>query len=1359
MKQKNFSKVLPESSHSPLRTTVSGYVARFLPKHSLTALLVLMAFLFPSAAMADITIPSDVKLPRGVVFDIGVTPGTSSIVAGDHFKVNIVQVYRRTSFDVASNPGNPWQLNTPVKAGDIYQLRLTLTADDGYSFTQASKFERELPLPTAKTNWGTSALSTRDVILSITEKSTDMWVTYQVPQLVTETVVDYTGNSGTSLGAAIQVGGTIQTGANKMKSNSTTSPQWTGDLSWTWDGTGNVPTTLTAQRSSYTVTVALTPAAGYTFDGMAGGSLTFSTGITNVSGTTTVAFPANGAGPMSYKFNAFSTWPATAVSTGEKPIAYQLSTGITTINLPNGLKVASTPAWAWDKPMGTSAAGDRFLPGVEYTLSFDVEPDGNLGSPSLPVGLRGLSTAADGYFVKGANVKSVRFQNSGTSNTLGKLHITFNATEVNPAAGKVEIEEPIPGPNGKVVNEIGDELEFDIDGVERAVFRGWEEVGTGILSKGDPFKPGKSYILTVNLFADADHTFYKDDANADFVGKYTFNDSIATFVSNGSQMKRATYQETFVMPTTLPTGTIGVSYPIAGVKVEDSKAITTGTLITNTTAPATVTVEWYATDGTLLEDDYVFEPETRYDAKVKITPPAGYTMYGSATNAYTLLVTKTELNPTYNGTNPYLYGTSTSATTISERAHAANSDEVTYKFYPTAFSLKERTPYIQTIPGFVAPVAGKNPVIYAVNIDGQYSATIEWTAADGTVLTAADRFEAGIAYTAKVRVDAATKNFHTMAGVEKSSYFIPDADVSTYVLDAASDVAPVISATENYATVTYEFLPTAELITIKDIELVDTDFIYPTSGWGVIKTTGGSTPKIGVVIPKQNDVIVDNDQYTATVNRWERSNNGGATWNTVSLTTLNGGFGTTYTYLLTLTIEPKAGYTVYGVEKEITDLNASLRGTWATYLAGSPQVTNVYTWVNDVTNNRMDVQIEFALPVKTIVSLGGFPTPAEKTVPAGIENLKAAAVGYTIDDVEFDGITHTNGRYLKGETYTYNIKLTPATGYTAIGLAADTLNTVAQAESILHKVNDLSELTVTFTVPGTRVTDYILDIAVPAAGEKPATSAQTWSADPTAPLQARSSNLVWSGIFNNDGTFKKGERYGVSVTLSGVSGRSFYGVPANAFTVKDYSYAIAKNSADGNVVEILFPEISSALTLTAPEFVWETEGYLPIVPGAATITNTTNKVFEIDALVVSSGGKNFTLDTEGTKVIGAEAVVSDWLIVPTSGLKKGNYSATLTLYYHVQGTSIPLYTTADLTLNVYGVGITNPEAIGLSAYGLNGILTVKGLTAGELFSVHNAQGILIYRGVAQGTEVSIPVPVKGVYFVTQGDKTLKVLNN
>jgi hypothetical protein len=78
---------------------------------------------------------------------------------------------------------------------------------------------------------------------------------------------------------------------------------------------------------------------------------------------------------------------------------------------------------------------------------------------------------------------------------------------------------------------------------------------------------------------------------------------------------------------------------------------------------------------------------------------------------------------------------------------------------------------------------------------------------------------------------------------------------------------------------------------------------------------------------------------------------------------------------------------------------------------------------------------------------------------------------------------------------------------------------------------------------------------------------------------------------------------------------------------------------------------------------------------------------------------------------------------------------------------------------VAGGGITNPEAIGLSAYGLNGILTVKGLTAGEPFSVHNAQGIFIYRGVAQGEETTIAAPVKGVYFVTSADKTLKVLNN
>lgn len=54
----------------------------------------------------------------------------------------------------------------------------------------------------------------------------------------------------------------------------------------------------------------------------------------------------------------------------------------------------------------------------------------------------------------------------------------------------------------------------------------------------------------------------------------------------------------------------------------------------------------------------------------------------------------------------------------------------------------------------------------------------------------------------------------------------------------------------------------------------------------------------------------------------------------------------------------------------------------------------------------------------------------------------------------------------------------------------------------------------------------------------------------------------------------------------------------------------------------------------------------------------------------------------------------------------------------------------------------------------NGI-TVRGKT-GELISIINSQGVVVYRGVCSGGEEQVTLP-KGLYIVTIGDKTMKIV--
>ena len=65
---------------------------------------------------------------------------------------------------------------------------------------------------------------------------------------------------------------------------------------------------------------------------------------------------------------------------------------------------------------------------------------------------------------------------------------------------------------------------------------------------------------------------------------------------------------------------------------------------------------------------------------------------------------------------------------------------------------------------------------------------------------------------------------------------------------------------------------------------------------------------------------------------------------------------------------------------------------------------------------------------------------------------------------------------------------------------------------------------------------------------------------------------------------------------------------------------------------------------------------------------------------------------------------------------------------------------------------------GLNGYVQNGVLYVGGLTTGQTFSIYNIVGTLIYQGVATGDKAEAALPVRGVYIVTDGVNTVKVVN-
>ena len=68
------------------------------------------------------------------------------------------------------------------------------------------------------------------------------------------------------------------------------------------------------------------------------------------------------------------------------------------------------------------------------------------------------------------------------------------------------------------------------------------------------------------------------------------------------------------------------------------------------------------------------------------------------------------------------------------------------------------------------------------------------------------------------------------------------------------------------------------------------------------------------------------------------------------------------------------------------------------------------------------------------------------------------------------------------------------------------------------------------------------------------------------------------------------------------------------------------------------------------------------------------------------------------------------------------------------------------------------QANPLKTWVQNGVLNVTGLTPGEILRVYTLNGTLIYQSIAGGDRAEVVLPVRGVYLVTYGNRTIKIMN-
>ena len=83
----------------------------------------------------------------------------------------------------------------------------------------------------------------------------------------------------------------------------------------------------------------------------------------------------------------------------------------------------------------------------------------------------------------------------------------------------------------------------------------------------------------------------------------------------------------------------------------------------------------------------------------------------------------------------------------------------------------------------------------------------------------------------------------------------------------------------------------------------------------------------------------------------------------------------------------------------------------------------------------------------------------------------------------------------------------------------------------------------------------------------------------------------------------------------------------------------------------------------------------------------------------------------------------------------------------------------DFRITSSPVSVEGVEGSSLKALLTNGLLHIAGLQPGEAFSLYTVGGQLVYQGTAKSTSEYIPFPGRGIYILTNGRETVKVMEN
>ncbi|MGI6534665.1 MAG: S-layer homology domain-containing protein [Peptococcia bacterium] len=491
---------------------------------------------------------------------------------------------------------------------------------------------------------------------------------------------------------------------------------------------------------------------------------------------------------------------------------------------------------------------------------------------------------------------------------------------------------------------------------------------------------------------------------------------------------------------------------IAGVTapVRDAAPVATIT----ETAQYTGTVSWSPEIA-----DNKFAASTVYTATITLSPKAGYTLTGITENFFTV----------------------EGATAT----NAADSGVITAVF-PATEAVPDTVIDIAAIAGVTAPVRDAAPVATITETD-QYTGTVSWSPE-----IADNKFAASTVYTATITLSP--KAGYTLTGITEN-FFTVEGATATNAADSGV-ITAVFPATE------------AVPDTVIDIAAI-----------------AGVTAPVRDAAPVAT--ITETAQYTGTVS-----------W---SPEIADNKFAASTVYTATITLSPKAGYTLTG----ITENFFTVEGATATNAADSGVVTAVFPATEAVPDAVID-----------IAAIAGVTAPVRDAAPVATITETAQYTGTVSWSPEI-----ADNKFAASTVYTATITLSPKAGYTLTGIT-ENFFTVEGATA----TNAADSGVITAVFPATEaVPDAVIDIAAIAGVTAPVRDA--------APVATITETDQYTGTVSwspeiADNKFAASTVYTATITLSPKAGYTLTGITENFFTVEG---ATATNAADSGVVTAVFP--------------------------------------------------------------------------------------------------------------------------------------------------------------------------------------------